>query len=191
MTASVTEGPEAVHAVPKRTFRRIRPAARLGHYTGQVREPDAEVLFASILTLGRPRHLEQFSPTTFDSIVVDEFHHAAAPTYRRLIRHFRPPFLLGLTATPERTDGGDLLALCEETSCTAVTCSKACGGTCCRASSTSACRTKWTTRTSPGATRASTSQSRADSSAVRLGVLAGNLEKGVRFSRQPDLPARH
>ena len=43
-----------------------------------------------------------------------EFHHAAAPTYRRLIDHFRPKFLLGLTATPERTDGGDLLALCEE-----------------------------------------------------------------------------
>jgi type III restriction/modification enzyme restriction subunit len=45
---------------------------------------------------------------------VDEFHHAAAPTDRRLIDHFRPKFLLGLTATPERTDGGDLLALCEE-----------------------------------------------------------------------------
>ena len=45
---------------------------------------------------------------------MDEFHHAAAPTYRRLIDHFRPKFLLGLTATPERTDGGDLLALCEE-----------------------------------------------------------------------------
>ena len=45
---------------------------------------------------------------------MDEFHHAAAATYRRLIDHFRPKFLLGLTATPERTDGGDLLALCQE-----------------------------------------------------------------------------
>ena len=45
---------------------------------------------------------------------MDEFHHAAAATYRRLIDYFTPKFLLGLTATPERTDGGDLLALCEE-----------------------------------------------------------------------------
>ena len=47
-------------------------------------------------------------------IVVDEFHHAAAATYRRLIDYFEPQFLLGLTATPERTDGGDLLGLCGE-----------------------------------------------------------------------------
>jgi superfamily II DNA or RNA helicase len=47
-------------------------------------------------------------------VVVDEFHHAAATTYRRLIDHFEPAFLLGLTATPERSDGGDLLALCQE-----------------------------------------------------------------------------
>ena len=46
--------------------------------------------------------------------MVDEFHHAAAATYRRVIDHFEPRFLLGLTATPERTDGGDLLALCQE-----------------------------------------------------------------------------
>jgi superfamily II DNA or RNA helicase len=45
---------------------------------------------------------------------VDEFHHAAARTYRRLIDHFTPKFLLGLTATPERTNGGDLLSLCQE-----------------------------------------------------------------------------
>ena len=44
--------------------------------------------------------------------MIDEFHHAAAPTYRRIIEHFRPQFLLGLTATPERMDGADLLALC-------------------------------------------------------------------------------
>jgi hypothetical protein len=47
-------------------------------------------------------------------VVIDEFHHAAAATYRRLIEHFEPRFLLGITATPERTDGGSLLALCQE-----------------------------------------------------------------------------
>ncbi len=97
-----------------KTFRRVRPSARLGRFTGTAKEPDADVLFASIQTLGRRRHLDDFRPDEFDYIVVDEFHHASAATYRRLIEHFRPKFLLGLTATPERTDGGDLLALCQE-----------------------------------------------------------------------------
>lgn len=96
------------------TFRRIRPEASFGRYTGDRKEPDADVLFASIQTLGRIPHLERFRPDAFDYIVIDEFHHAAARTYRRLIDYFRPSFLLGLTATPERTDGGDLLALSGE-----------------------------------------------------------------------------
>ena len=95
------------------TFRRIRPRARLGLYTGKEKAPDAEVLFASIQTLGRMQHLGQFERERFDYIIVDEFHHAAARTYRRLIDYFTPRFLLGLTATPERMDGGDLLALCQ------------------------------------------------------------------------------
>jgi superfamily II DNA or RNA helicase/diadenosine tetraphosphate (Ap4A) HIT family hydrolase/HKD family nuclease len=97
-----------------RTFRTIRPSAVLGHYTGAEKTQDADVVFASIQTLGRSEHLKRFDPTYFDYIVIDEFHHAAARTYRRLLDHFRPQFLLGLTATPERTDGGDLLALCGE-----------------------------------------------------------------------------
>ena len=96
------------------TFRRIRPTASLGRYTGEEKQPDADVLFASIQTLGRRNHLQQFESTQFDYIVVDEFHHAAARSYRGLIEYFAPKFLLGLTATPERMDGGDLLALCQE-----------------------------------------------------------------------------
>ncbi|MEN8207350.1 MAG: DUF3427 domain-containing protein [Pseudomonadota bacterium] len=96
------------------TFRRIRPEARLGLYTGVDKQLDADVLFASVQTLGRIRHLERFAEDAFDYIIVDEFHHAAAATYRRLIDHFEPQFLLGLTATPDRTDGADLLALCGE-----------------------------------------------------------------------------
>lgn len=96
------------------TFRLCRPHARLGRYDGIEKDPTAEVVFASVQTLGRSVHLERFSPDYFDYIVVDEFHHAAARTYRQLIDHFTPKFLLGLTATPERTDGGDLLGLCQE-----------------------------------------------------------------------------
>ncbi len=96
------------------TFRDIRPGARLGFYTGQHRDNDAEILFASVQTLSREAHLRAFSPEDFDYIVIDEFHHASARTYRNLIDYFEPQFLLGLTATPERTDGGNLLQLCQE-----------------------------------------------------------------------------
>jgi superfamily II DNA or RNA helicase/HKD family nuclease len=94
------------------TYRRIRPGSVMGKFTGLAKDGDATVLFASIQTLSKPQHLQRFSTEHFAYIVVDEFHHAAADTYRRLLEHFRPGFLLGLTATPERTDGGDLLALC-------------------------------------------------------------------------------
>ena len=98
----------------QKTFRRMRPEAHLGFYTGGERTETADILFASVQTLSRVQHLHRFAPDHFDYIVVDEFHHADARTYRRLIDYFEPRFLLGLTATPERTDGGDLLALCQE-----------------------------------------------------------------------------
>ena len=105
---------EEILAQAMHTFRRIRPRDRLGRFSGTEKSPTSDVLFASIQTLGRARHLRQFTPDHFDYIVVDEFHHAAARTYRQLIEHFSPKFLLGLTATPERMDGGDLLTLCQE-----------------------------------------------------------------------------
>lgn len=58
------------------------------------------------------RHTEVFEPGEFDYIVVDEFHHAAAPTYRKVIDEFAPIFLLGLTATPYRSDRQDITELC-------------------------------------------------------------------------------
>ena len=91
-------------------FRRVRPDGRFGFFLGADRDPEADVVFASIQTLHR--HLNRFESDQFDYVVIDEFHHAAAPTYRRAIESFRPKFLLGLTATPDRLDGADLLALC-------------------------------------------------------------------------------
>jgi len=91
-------------------FRRVRPDADLGLFMGTDKAPDADVVFASIQTLAR--HMDHFTTDRFDYVVVDEFHHAAAPTYRRVIDHFTPSFLLGLTATPDRRDGADLLVLC-------------------------------------------------------------------------------
>lgn len=96
-----------------RTYRHIRPDDNFGHYTGTEKHPHANVLFASIQTLSRQAHLDRFLEDHFDYIVVDEFHHASATTYRRLLDHFRPRYLLGLTATPERSDGANLLDLCD------------------------------------------------------------------------------
>lgn len=95
-----------------RTFRRIRPAARLGFVKGAQRDLEAEVIFASVQTLAQPELLRSIPPDRFDYIVVDEFHHAAAASYRRVLEHFDPVFLLGLTATPDRTDGASVASLC-------------------------------------------------------------------------------
>ena len=78
---------------------------------GTERAPGADILFASIQTLSRRAHLDRFDRRAFDYIVIDEFHHAAAPSYRRLIDHVQPDALLGLTATPERTDELDVFAM--------------------------------------------------------------------------------
>ena len=65
-------------------------------------------VFASIQSLAQIE-LDDIHPDAFDIVVVDEFHHAAATTYRRLLNHLKPKILLGLTATPERTDGQSVL----------------------------------------------------------------------------------
>jgi superfamily II DNA or RNA helicase/diadenosine tetraphosphate (Ap4A) HIT family hydrolase/HKD family nuclease len=91
-------------------FRQVQPDEDLGLYYGGEKNPTARIVFASVQTLaGR---LEHFGSTDFDYVVIDEFHHAAAMSYRKVIAHFKPQFLLGLTATPDRMDGADLLALC-------------------------------------------------------------------------------
>lgn len=67
-------------------------------------------VFASIQSLSQVS-LDAIQPDAFDIVVVDEFHHAAAPTYNRLLNHLRPRLLLGLTATPERTDGQSIIQM--------------------------------------------------------------------------------
>lgn len=59
------------------------------------------------------QHLERFQPDTFDLIIIDEFHHAAANSYQRVLDYFKPQFLLGITATPDRNDNKDVYAICD------------------------------------------------------------------------------
>ena len=67
-------------------------------------------VFASVQGLAA-HGIDRLPPDHFDIVVIDEFHHALAPTYQRLLDHLRPSELLGLTATPERGDGGDVRTL--------------------------------------------------------------------------------
>lgn len=77
---------------------------------GGYRASHVEHLFMSIQTLNSQRFFEKMDPHYYDMIIVDEFHHAAAKSYQHLLTHFHPKIFLGLTATPERMDGGDILA---------------------------------------------------------------------------------
>jgi superfamily II DNA or RNA helicase len=76
-------------------------------YVGGRRPTDWKHVFASVQSLAN-LDLENLDPEKFDVVIVDEFHHAAAPTYARLLNHLKPKVLIGLTATPERTDGQDI-----------------------------------------------------------------------------------
>ncbi|MFJ4517179.1 DUF3427 domain-containing protein [Streptomyces sp. NPDC088817] len=88
-----------------RTYREVLDDASFGELLHSGQDPrDWNHVFASVQSLDVQR-LEQLAPDHFDIIVIDEFHHATATTYRRVIDHFTPKELLGLTATPERMDG--------------------------------------------------------------------------------------
>ena len=71
---------------------------------------DSAVHLATIQLLAR--HLDRIDPQAYDYVVVDEFHHAAARTYRQLLDTLRPRFLVGLTATPFRSDRQEIAELC-------------------------------------------------------------------------------
>ena len=90
-------------------FRQVLRDGDFGElYVDGVRPTRWQHVFASIQSIDR-MELAELPPSSFDVVIVDEFHHAAAPTYRRLLEHLKPRVLLGLTATPERTDGDDIL----------------------------------------------------------------------------------
>ena len=75
------------------------------------KEVGHNMIFASIQSLRNC--YKDFISDKFNYIIVDEFHHASASSYEKIIHYFKPEFLLGLTATPERMDGKDILALCD------------------------------------------------------------------------------
>lgn len=83
----------------------------MGFYSGGRKEQDKDFIFSTIQTISRTEHLELFSPDHFDYIIIDESHRASAESYQKIVKYFKPKFLLGMTATPERTDGLDIFSL--------------------------------------------------------------------------------
>ncbi len=91
------------------TFRVVLHDPVFGEKLAAGEEPlNGDHVFASVQSLHEDR-LRSLPPDAYDIVIVDEFHHAAAPTYETLLQHLKPKILLGLTATPERTDGKSIL----------------------------------------------------------------------------------
>lgn len=97
------------------SFKNVRNSDDYGFFYGGEKTWDKSVIFASVATLGRPEYLtaKYFVPDYFDYIVIDEFHHAVNDQYMRIVNYFKPQFLLGLTATPERMDGRNIYEICD------------------------------------------------------------------------------
>lgn len=90
------------------TYRNVLRDGSFGELMFGARNPDrGSQVFASVQKLAHV-DLASIPPQSYDLVVIDEFHHAAAPTYKRLLEHFKPRELLGMTATPERTDLRDV-----------------------------------------------------------------------------------
>ncbi|MFC1236425.1 DUF3427 domain-containing protein [Vibrio sp. F74] len=95
-----------------RTYQTVFKAQKtVGLYSGNNTELDKDFIFATIQTISRDDHLTKFDKDAFDYIVIDETHRASAASYKKILKYFNPKFLLGMTATPERTDGDDVFQI--------------------------------------------------------------------------------
>lgn len=93
----------------KNTFNDLWNESNTGLFVAEEKNKDAYVVCGSIQSVAQ--NLDDFKPDEFGYIVIDECHHGTASTYRKVLGHFKPKFTLGLTATPERMDGENLLEI--------------------------------------------------------------------------------
>lgn len=92
-------------------FAKIIPDIQYGILSANHKDFHKPYLFSTINMLSKEENLIQFTPTHFDYIIIDETHRAGASSYLKILNYFQPQFLLGMTATPERTDGFDIYQL--------------------------------------------------------------------------------
>ena len=94
----------------RETFQGVLKDPNFGDlFVGSYKPENMDHLFISVQTMNSQALYDSLPADYYDYIIVDEFHHAAAPTYQKLLNHFQPKILLGLTATPERMDGKSIL----------------------------------------------------------------------------------
>ena len=95
------------------TFQKVFGSEKTyGIYNADFKEFEADFVFSTNVTMANS--LELFDKHTFDYVIIDECHHAAAKTYKDILNFFEPQFLLGITATPERMDGEDVFSLFDQ-----------------------------------------------------------------------------
>ncbi|MEG0686116.1 MAG: DEAD/DEAH box helicase family protein, partial [Erysipelotrichales bacterium] len=92
------------------TFKQIMPKKNMGIYIAQQKDR-ADYLFTTIQTLSKDDVLKSFAKEYFDYIIIDEVHHAGSISYQKIINYFKPNFLLGMSATPQRMDGYNIYDL--------------------------------------------------------------------------------
>ena len=94
-------------------YKKVWPTVKIGILTGEAEENVAgcDVLFASKDTLRQPDVLKRFGRGDFRYVVVDEVHHGQSPSYKDILEYLTPRFMLGMTATPDRTDRKDIFEL--------------------------------------------------------------------------------
>lgn len=90
------------------TFKTIIKDKSMGLFSGDNKDIDCDYIFATIQTIYKPENRQLFSKEEFNYIIIDEVHKAGANSYQELVNYFKPQFLLGMSATPERTDDFDI-----------------------------------------------------------------------------------
>lgn len=97
------------------SYKKLLRNKNYGKLSMNSKDYDANYLFATVQSMSKlleKNKIYFYKRDEFDYIIIDEFHHAAAESYKKILNYFNPKFLLGLTATPERADGKDILELC-------------------------------------------------------------------------------
>lgn len=95
------------------TFQALWKGASVGKFADSVKELDKDIVCGSIQSIAL--NLDMFKEDEFDYMIIDEAHHATADTYQKVLAYFKPKFLLGLTATPERADDANILEIFKNT----------------------------------------------------------------------------
>lgn len=91
-----------------RSFQYLIPNVSMGIFSGNTKETDSDFIFSTVQTIHKKEYREMFERDAFDYIIIDEVHRAGAQSYQDIVDYFKPKFLLGMSATPERSDDFDI-----------------------------------------------------------------------------------